>query len=399
MCIKIKNQLMKPQKRTGAKLKCTVATFAAMCIVCMLFFTAPGCGKKNTFVENDDADFCACHNVDDIGKTIPIMNELLSHSPYTRYIENVIDWLREQPCVYDARLIYQNNREYINNETGMTEVALSFEENGITRIFILEFSGNKTNSDETNLKVEGYYEYLYECNLCMDFEIEKPRGSIPAINKFLSGLQNELNNEKKMKALEKWLNIQPCVFRAKIEHYSAVKTDTPTGEIHINFMDNGINRFYVMDVTWTYPMTVTGFHDIFFIHENFEEPVLVPSIKYSLEETTCQIKYTYNDCRGPELIMINCNEALEKYLKCTGEDNVYPPIDFTKYTLLLIYGSECHSITEPSIYLNRYTTGYVLNVDFYPRLNSVVTRWHAEIVVDKLDEESYIEIKKNRLTN
>jgi len=383
----------------GAKLKGTVATVAALCIVCVLFFAASGCGKKHTCVEVDETNFCACLNVDNIGKTIPIMNELLSHPPYTGNIDNIKIWLKEQPCVDNARIIYQNNIGWINNETGMTELALTFEEDGKTKIFILEFSGNKTNSDETKLKVEGYYEYLYECNLCLDFDIEKPGGSIPVINKFLSGLQNELNHEKKMKALEKWLNIQPCVFIAKIEHYSAVKTDPPTGEIHIYFMDNEINRFYVMDVTMTYPMTVTGFHDLFFIHENVEEPVLVPSIEYSLIETSCQLKYTYNDCMAPELIMINCNEELGKFITCIDEDNAYPPINFAKYTLLLISGSECHSITEPSMYLHRYSTGYVLNVDFYPRLNAVVTRWHAAIVVDKLDEESYIEIKKNRLIN
>jgi len=38
-----KNSLVKPPKRTGAKLKGTVAAVAAMCIACTLFFTAPGC--------------------------------------------------------------------------------------------------------------------------------------------------------------------------------------------------------------------------------------------------------------------------------------------------------------------------------------------------------------------
>jgi len=36
MCIKIKNQLVKPPKRTGDKLKGTGATFASMCIVCFV---------------------------------------------------------------------------------------------------------------------------------------------------------------------------------------------------------------------------------------------------------------------------------------------------------------------------------------------------------------------------
>ena len=51
---KIKNQLMKPPKRTGAKLKGTVATFAAMCIVCMLFFCS--CKKDVSNVNKDVID-------------------------------------------------------------------------------------------------------------------------------------------------------------------------------------------------------------------------------------------------------------------------------------------------------------------------------------------------------
>jgi hypothetical protein len=40
-----------PQKTTGAKLKGTVATFASLCIVCALFFIAPGCNKDESLID------------------------------------------------------------------------------------------------------------------------------------------------------------------------------------------------------------------------------------------------------------------------------------------------------------------------------------------------------------
>ena len=44
----IKNWLVKPQKMSGAKLKGTVATVAAMCIVCSLFFMTMSCGRQES---------------------------------------------------------------------------------------------------------------------------------------------------------------------------------------------------------------------------------------------------------------------------------------------------------------------------------------------------------------
>ena len=46
---KIKNHLVKPPKSTGAELKGTVVTFAAMCIVCTVFIAtllSSGCNEK-----------------------------------------------------------------------------------------------------------------------------------------------------------------------------------------------------------------------------------------------------------------------------------------------------------------------------------------------------------------
>jgi len=56
----LKNCLVKPKKRTGAKLKGTVATIASLCIVCTVFFAsllAGGCNQKVESSNIDDRSF------------------------------------------------------------------------------------------------------------------------------------------------------------------------------------------------------------------------------------------------------------------------------------------------------------------------------------------------------
>jgi len=168
----------------------------------------------------------------------------------------------------------------------MSEIAISFEKDGINKTFILEISGYNS-----LLKVDGYYEYfeyLYECELCQEIDAVNPNNAIPIINKFLRGLKDNLTGEQKMRTLEKWLKIQPHI-SVNIEFYSSIKTNPPTGEILIFSKGGGKTYRYIIDVLWTNPMTVTGFHDIYlYEHENTEDPIVVPSMKYLLDATSCQ---------------------------------------------------------------------------------------------------------------
>ena len=211
------------------------------------------------------------------------------------------------------------------------------------------------------------------------------------INEFLSGIPENLSGKQKIEELEKWLNEHTCV-NAYIEHYSAVKTNPPTGEILIKFfVDRIIIGCYYMDVLWSNPMTVTRFHDLlFYEHENTEEPVEIPSVEYSLNETSCK----WNHRNGTELIFINSNEDLENYVTCK-EGSDYPAIDFTKQTLLLSYISDGSSILMNPVYLYRFSTGYVLNVDLLASASAVYRSWESAIVVDKLDDEIDVEIYFN----
>ena len=337
--------------------------------------------------EFDDMDFCSCLNVENFGKTIPFINEWLGSSQYAWNLWALPEFLTSSyPCINNAKVVS------VKSGTGTSEVLLTFEESGITKNFILEISGNSAIGTNP-LKVEGYYEYSYRCNLCVDFDIENIENSIPVINEFLSALPDILSGEQKIKELEKWLNIHFCIAVASVEHYSAVKTNPPTGEIIIRAMDGrGVLRAYYMDVQWTSPMTVTGFHNPFYTHENTEEPVEVTSTEYSLEETSC--KWNLNlDERGRNLIVINSYEVLENHIICTGSD--YPAIDFTKYTLLLAYGNESGLYIQSPVYLHWFSTGYVLNADFLASDAAVMNPWQSAIIVDKLPEESNIELLYN----
>jgi len=251
---------------------------------------------------------------------------------------------------------------------------------------------NGENSQENGEDSQENGEEADDCEFCSCLDVENPEKLIPILNKFLAGLQDDLNGEQILRELTVWLKMQPCVGIANIDHYSAVKTDPPTGEIHISF--SGVGRFYlyVMDVQWTNPITVTGFHDLFYEHKEGIEAVEVPTSEYSLKESACQwIRPSQSEWRKP--ILINSNEELEKFISCT-EGSSLPVIDFTKHTLLLAFGEESGNVFVDS-YLHRSSTGYVLNVDFRATIAAVIIPWQVAIVTDRIDKESNIEIKRN----
>ncbi|MCL2312685.1 MAG: hypothetical protein FWC41_09430 [Firmicutes bacterium] len=141
---------------------------------------------------------------------------------------------------------------------------------------------NKEDKPTYNLSSRGGYnidederdnEDIPEGDFCSNLNIDNPDKVIPIINKFLSELPEDLAGQEKMQALVEWLNIQPCInTRASIKHYSAIKTNPPTGEIQVRFVipEFPFNRLYVMDVLWTNPMTVAGFHDLYYEHKDID---------------------------------------------------------------------------------------------------------------------------------
>ena len=236
-----------------------------------------------------------------------------------------------------------------------------------------------------------------ECVFCLDLDVENPEKSIPVINKFLSGLTDDLTGVQKIDELEKWLNLQPCVLSAEIQHYSSVKTNPPTGEFHIRFGDGGKYRFYVMDVAWSQPMTVTGFHDIWHNHENTTEPVLIPSNKYLLCEN-CSWSVEESFPSQLKLVIINNEDELKKYITCIEDGKEFPEIDFTKHTVLFVHGVYPGAQDIDSIFLHRFPNGsYVLDCGFRPNIASVVIYLKDAVIIDKFDERNNIGLKMNAL--
>jgi len=238
----------------------------------------------------------------------------------------------------------------------------------------------------------------YNLAICLSFDFENPEKSIPVINTFLSSLPDGLTGEQKIDELKKWLNMQPCVVSAIVDHYSAIKTNPPTGEIHLRLFGGNRGYFYVMDIAWTNPMTITGFHDIFYTHEDYNDVIIVPSTEYSLNNTPCDWnndEWNLVD-KTRKLIVINSKEELEKYITCS-EGGDYPAIDFTERTMLLVFGVDGGTVNIESTYLQQISTSYVLNVEFYASLATVITWWQTAIVTDKLDKNSDIEVKVNYL--
>ena len=228
------------------------------------------------------------------------------------------------------------------------------------------------------------------CSCVSAGEIDK---TIPIVNEFLSALPETLSGEQKLQALEEWLNTHSCISDAFIEHYSAIKTNPPTSEIHISFYKG---QSYTMDVLWTNPMTVTRFHNVYYKHEDTEEPVEVSSMEYSLEETSCQWTSLNRNSIGRSFILINSNNELGNYITCE-EGCDYPAIDFTKHTLLLAYGYESGLYFQGPVYLHQFSTGYVLNADFVATVAAVIQTWQSAIIVDKLPEDINIELLVNFL--
>jgi len=366
----------------------------------------------------DRTMFCSYVNTENIGKTIPILNEILSELSaeldYKNKLQELVAWLKSQSCINDASVLFWSNvdlrhdRPMFNPNQPTSEVEFTFFENEILQTIILEITSDGPN--DLFLKVEGYYENIYSLELCTDFmDVNNPENSIQIINEFLSGLPDYFTNQRKISALERWLNMQPCVFNAHIEHFSAVKTNPPSGEIRILFnVERDENGYYIgipeviIGVKWTNPMTITGFHGRHYKHENVEKPTLVPSTEYHywIDQTYGENFYFYLNLGSGHigrLIVINSNCEFAKYIPFM-DNSGYQAIDFTKHTLLLAFGATPNSITYYTSYLHRYSSGYVLNIEYSEGFTFGMHYWRTAIVTDKLEEDSVIEILINRRT-
>ena len=382
--------------------------------LCVAFFLVAGCGKQNN-IEVDN-EVCKCISVENFEKPITEINDWLSRAPMAWNLHVLPNWLEETyPCIVYSKTLY------VSNESGKGEVALMFEEEGKTKTLILEMSitnlislGNPfdivsfeefdiTREKEYPIwKVESYFDYFYNCDLCLNFDQDNIEKSIPLIDEFLSILPENLPEERKIRELEYWLNIQPCIGEkggAKIENFSVIKSNPPTGEIIICLENENSDRiFKVMDISWTNPMTISRFHeyDPFYEHTGTEKPVEVPLTVLWKFEYLNYYPLFFSDYR--KVLIINSKEDLKSII--TNTDG-YPEIDidFSKQTLLLAYGYDGFPYYETDpIVLQKYSSGFVLNFDRWTKSGGDI-KWQVALATNKIPKESNIEIKINYVSS
>ena len=110
--------------------------------------------NKKLIWEMEREEFCSFVNTDDIDQTIPIVDEFLAGLPDdlndTQKLEALAAWLKSQPCIVDATIVCDF---CIGFEPPISEIMVSFDENGTTKYYILDIS--MTNP----LKSIHYYKY------------------------------------------------------------------------------------------------------------------------------------------------------------------------------------------------------------------------------------------------
>jgi len=122
-------------------------------------------------------------------------------------------------------------------------------------------------------------------------------------------------------------------------------------------------------------------------------PIEIPFEEYSLVGTFCQwINLNYpNFPLNGELIIINSDQELDNYITCLAGS--YPEIDFLKYTLLLANGTTHKGISEISKHLLQLSIDkYKLNIKILLNDADVDESWDTALIVNKLKEESNVEL-------
>jgi hypothetical protein len=142
-----------------------------------------------------------------------------------------------------------------------------------------------------------------------------------------------------------------------------------------------------------------------------EYPIEIPFTRYMLDsgwislgwndpgydwgERPCNLCCTWTNLNYPwhsgELTIINSDEELENHISC--RDANYQEIDFSKHTLLLVSGNPVQGIPKiSSLLLQRSKKEYKLEIEIIYNDAQWGPRWVVALVVNKLSEESIVEL-------
>ena len=225
---------------------------------------------------------------------------------------------------------------------------------------------------------------------------------------FFSALSVQITQEEADKIVLERMSreIQPFIVYAKEDvqtetiitsaNGETVEMDYPSWVYYINYIDNDCRYLIVNESngnllnvnikTEAVPNNLSEWRIV--------ESIEIPFTNYSLTGTSCQWKrlsypYPYNDT----VVIINNKEDLEKYIECIGE-NDYPVIDFSTHTLLFAHGIATSSVVNVGCSsLQQFSEqSYKMKIGIVVGNAAVMSDWQIPIVVDKLSDNSIIEL-------
>ena len=130
--------------------------FKIAAILLVLAVVTAGCNKNVNDKTMDNEKFCSYVNEENIDKTIPIVNEFLSEisaePDWMQQLQELATWLKSYPCIVDATVLGGVGSCGVSG-TMMSEILVSFYENGITKKLILDVSQSQS------FKAIGYHKY------------------------------------------------------------------------------------------------------------------------------------------------------------------------------------------------------------------------------------------------
>lgn len=99
------------------------------------------CNKEEDVI-TDEKDFCSCLTMEDISKTIPIVNKFLAELPDTiskeKTIDTLVTWMNSFSCNVNAKIIYRPDMQWGYDVKSGVSVAV--DDNGKTRNLELDFA-------------------------------------------------------------------------------------------------------------------------------------------------------------------------------------------------------------------------------------------------------------------
>ena len=114
----------------------------------------------------------------------------------------------------------------------------------------------------------------------------------------------------------------------------------------------------------------------------------IPFVEYSLVETSSRWT-SLNPDSDKQFILVNSDKELQKYI--AGTD--YPPVDFSKQTLLLASGRANYGIAEIVNSLQQLSADkYKWTVEITLKDTTLIEDWTRAILTDKLNEKREVEL-------